>query len=375
MTEENRKMQAYVRAGERKAFELGNRGPLRFNPDGTPAQEILDAYWRCGFYVFEGALGVEELEELQSDMENALERAPYTRDATVDAQGRPALGHDLAESTFRFAKPLSDPFGSTQLVNGRHPAKMYEPPPPDNAPDFVISSIAHPLQIMDACLRLYGHPQLLRIAEQVNGSDFTPFTESVIVKPAGLGPSVAWHRDGTTHWDSPALDEGTHGFNFMAQLYGSTAENGVWVLPGSHKLRELDIKAMVEDNGSDRLQGAVPMVCAPGDVVISNRQALHASFANTSPQKRVTINFGFHRRRSVLNVRTLHNGKEVCFDDHRIHERSRVIALAIDARRQRFPHETRYQYEPMAGEEESNRWSDATRATVLLNYNLRNLGI
>lgn len=252
---------------------------------------------------------------------------------------------------------------------------MYEPPPPDNAPDFVISSIAHPLQIMDACLRLYGHPQLLRIAEQVNGSDFTPFTESVIVKPAGLGPSVAWHRDGTTHWDSPALDEGTHGFNFMAQLYGSTAENGVWVLPGSHKLRELDIKAMVEDNGSDRLQGAVPMVCAPGDVVISNRQALHASFANTSPQKRVTINFGFHRRRSVLNVRTLHNGKEVCFDDHRIHERSRVIALAIDARRQRFPHETRYQYEPMAGEEESNRWSDATRATVLLNYNLRNLGI
>ena len=64
----------------------------------------------------------------------------------------------------------------------------------------------------------------------------------------------------------------------------------------------MDIKAMVEENGSDRLPGAVPMICEPGDVVMSNRQALHASFANTSPQKRITINFGFHRRRSVLNV-------------------------------------------------------------------------
>ena len=157
---------------------------------------------------------------------------------------------------------------------------------------------------MDSCLRLYGHPKLLAVAENINGPDFTPFTESVIVKRAGLGPSVAWHHDGTTHWDSPDWDQGTHGFNFMAQLYGSTAENGVWLLPGSHKQGKMDIKAMVDANGSDRLPGAVPMVCEPGDVVMANRQALHASFANTSPQRRITINFGFHRRRSVLNART-----------------------------------------------------------------------
>ena len=33
------------------------------------------------------------------------------------------------------------------------------------------------------------------------------------------------------------------------------------------------------------------MVCDPGDVVMANRQALHASFPNTSPDWRVTINF------------------------------------------------------------------------------------
>ncbi|MCY4411299.1 MAG: phytanoyl-CoA dioxygenase family protein [Caldilineaceae bacterium] len=368
-------MESYVREGKRMAYELGNRGPIRFNADGTLHQEIIDAYWRCGFYVLEGALADEELNDLRVDMENGLERAPYTKDATVDAQGRPALGVDLTRPSFRFAKPLSDPYGGTELVSGRHPAKMSEPAPPSDAPDYVINSIGSPLQIMDSCLRLYGHPQLLAIAAAINGPDFVPFTESVIVKRAGLGPSVAWHHDGTTHWDSPDWDEGTHGFNFMAQLYGSTAENGVWLLPGSHKLGKMDIKAMVEENGSDRLPGAAPMICEPGDVCMSNRQALHASFANTSPQKRITINFGFHRLQAVLNTRTKHGGTEVVYDAERVVERSRIIALAIDARQQRFPNESRYVYKPLAGQEDANRWNDDTRVSLLRNYNLKDLSL
>lgn len=373
MTDET--VDKYTNVGKDLAFSLGNRGPIRINDDGTLDKDIVDAYWRCGFYVFEGVLSQAELEDLQKDMEHALERAPFTKDATVDSSGRPALGSDLESPTFRFAPPLSDPYGGTEFVSGRHPAKMSEPTPPEGAPEFVISNIVSPLRIMDACLRLYGHPQLLAIAENINGPDFTPFTESVIVKPAGLGPSVAWHHDGTTHWDSPDLDEGTHGFNFMAQLYGSTAENGVWLLPGSHKQGKLDIKAMVDSNGSDRLPGAVPMICEPGDVVMSNRQALHASFANTSPDKRITFNFGFHRYRSVLNAKTDRGGQEVVYDARRIRERSRIIALAIDARHQRYPNETRYVYRPLAGEEEANRWNEETRTNILRNYNVNDLSI
>ena len=180
---------------------------------------------------------------------------------------------------------------------------------------------------MDSCLSLYGHPQLLSVAEHINGPDFTPFTESIIVKPPGLGASVAWHQDGTKQWDKPDWDQGTHGFNFMAQLYGSTAANGVWILPGSHKEGRLNIKEMVEaNNGSDRLPGAVPMVCDPGDVVMANRQALHASFPNTSPDWRVTINFGFHRRSSVIDLETTYGADPVVYDAERIFERSRLIA-------------------------------------------------
>src|SRR5262245_19944037 len=110
--------------------------------------------------------------------------------------------------------------------------------------------------------------------------------------------SVAWHQDGTTHWGAPDWDEGTHGFNLMGQLYGCTAANGVWVVPGSHKLGKIDIKAGVAQAGTERLPEVVPIVAKPGDVAITNRQSLHGSFANTSKDWRVTINMGFQRRRS-----------------------------------------------------------------------------
>ncbi len=369
-------MDAYVQEGERRAYEIGNRGPLRFNPNGTLHKDIADAYWCCGFYVFEGALSAAELKDLQKDFEHVLDRAPHTKDAEVDSEGRPAIGLEFTRSSFNFAKPLSDPVGGTSSNNGRHPAKMNEPTPPEDAPDFVITSISSPLQLMDSALRLYGHPQLLSVAEHINGPDFTPFTESIIVKPPGLGASVAWHQDGTKQWDKPDWDQGTHGFNFMAQLYGSTAANGVWVLPGSHKQGKLDIKKMIEENnGSDRLPGAVPMVCNPGDVVMSNRQALHASFPNTSPDWRVTVNFGFHRYSSVIDVETTYGEEPVVYDAERIFERSRVIAVGIDARQQRFPEEPPYIYQPMVGLENDNRWNEATRENIVKDYDLRNLGI
>lgn len=103
-------------------------------------------------------------------------------------------------------------------------------------------------------LRLYAHPGLLAAAATINGLDFNPFSESIQVRAicfdvapmvlrcwtmvpalspacdqikfAGLGPFVTWHQDGTIHWGRGQAAE--HGFNFMCQLYGSTAENGVW---------------------------------------------------------------------------------------------------------------------------------------------------
>src|SRR5262245_28976927 len=368
-------MQAYLDAGERKAFELGNRGQIRFEASGALAPGIVEAYGRCGFYVFEAVLNSQELADIEADVKDILERLPCEKGAALDRQGRPALAADCKAPTLFWSKPLGDPFGGTTLANGRHPVKMYEPTAATNAPREVVYLILGSLQFSEACLRVYGHPDLLGVAAAINGEDFVPFNEALFVKEPGLGASVAWHQDGTTHWQAPDWDEGTHGFNFMGQLYGSTAANGVWVVPGSHKLGKIDIRQWAAEAGTERLPEAVPIVAKPGDVAITNRQALHGSFANTSQDWRVCGHLGLHRRRSVLGVEGggVHNARSV-YDEERIAERAKMIGYGIDARRQRFPNETPFIYRPHADAGVSHAWTEASKAASK-DYNLLDLSI
>jgi ectoine hydroxylase-related dioxygenase (phytanoyl-CoA dioxygenase family) len=242
---------------------------------------------------------------------------------------------------------------------------MFEPTPAPDLPEQVPFTIVSPPQYSEAALRVTGHPDLLAIAETIHGEDFTPFTEAMIFKKPGEGASFAWHQDGTTHWDSPDWDMDTHGFNFMVQLYGSTAATGVWYLPGTHASGKVDLKTLIAEVGSDRLPDAVPLICNPGDVCISNRQIVHGSFANTSGDWRVTLNFGFHRRSSILGATGFSIANDTApYDAERIRERSKMIGYAIDARRQRFPGERPFVYQPHARSGESFRWDDAARAAT-----------
>ena len=369
-------MAAYQAAGVAIAAEIGNRGPIRFGPDGNLAADIVDAYWRHGFYVFEDVIGSGEIEALRREAGEMLARAPVDRNAKVDAMGRPALGLDQKRPPFNFVAPLSDPVGGTSALGGRHPSKMAEPTPDADAPKDVVHQMRGMCMNMPSALRLYGHPKLLAIAEAINGPDFTPFNDVIFVKQPGLGGSVAWHQDGTTHWDAEDWDEGAHGFNFMAQLYPSTPANCVWVLPGTHKQGKVDFVRLVADSGSDRIEGAVPLMCDAGDVIMTNRQLAHGSFANTSADRRVTLNAGFFPRKRVLGVTTPKlNGAVETYTAERIHDRSRIVQLAIDARRQRFPDETPYRYQPFADDRNPPRWSEAAREALLKNYNLHDIFI
>lgn len=371
------RMAAYCRAGERRAKALGNRGPVRFDADGKLHPDILAAYWTHGFYVFEGVIGPGEVEALRRDADEMLARAPVRPGATVDARGRPALGLDFARPPYTFIKPLSDPWGGTDALNGRHPSRMTEPRPDADAPEDVVYLMYAMCQAMPAGLRLYGHPALLGIAEAINGPDFVPYNDAIFVKQPGLGGSVAWHQDGVTHWNSPDWDEGIHGFNFQVQLYATTPANGLWVVPGTHGAGRLDIKRLVAENGGDdKLAGAVPLLCAPGDVTVVNRQMLHGSFANTSDDIRISITFGFHRRAAVLGQRgALRMSADEVYDEKRIFERSAVIAVAIDARRRHFPDETPFRYRPFAGREDEFRFNDESFERVIRDYNTKDLAI
>jgi hypothetical protein len=366
-------MKQYLIQGQDAALAMPNRGPARFGSDGQLDEVIRQAYSKYGFYIFEGVVSDEELKDLEAGIQAMRDNFPVTNGAKVDAQGRPALSTQCKMPNLNWARPLTDPLGGTGLLNGRHQVKVFEPDAAEDAPEFAPFILTGHLQFSDATLRAYANPTLLKVAAAINGEDFAPFHESVFFKDPGLGAAVSWHQDGDTHWDNPDFDEDIHGFNFMLQVFGSTAVNGVWVVPGTHKQGKLDIKAMVAENGNERLPGAVPLVCNPGDVVMCNRQLVHGSFANTGFETRVTVNFGFHRRSSVLDVMGagMHSAAAV-YTSEFIFSRSRPLGYAIEARKQKYPFETPYDYAPLS--EETFVFDQNTREK-LIDYNLQDLSI
>ena len=368
-------MRSYLIDGEKRALALDNRGPVQYDENGNIHPTILDAYARYGFYIFENVLDEAELEDIKQDLDAMRDKFPTGPDSEVNHRGEKALGVGNKALNLIWSKPLGDPLGGTSLANGRHQVKMFEPEAKSDTPAAAPFILLGSLQFSEACLRVYGHPDLLKVTEAINGKDFAPFNEALFIKDPGIGAAVSWHQDGVTHWDNPDFDQDIHGFNFMAQVYGSTAVNGVWVLPGTHKLGKLDISELVAESGSERLEGAVPIVCNPGDVAICNRQLLHGSFPNCGFEPRVTVNFGFHRRSSVLGVDGggVHSTSQT-FDEEIIARRSRTIGYAIEARKQRFPEETPYAYAPFEGDDSHYVWNEKTFAD-LRDYNIDDLSI
>ena len=371
-------MAIYGVAGLELAERIGNRGPVRLDSNGKLDADILEAYWKNGYYVFENVVNMEEVSELRADAQRMLDGAPVSPSSNLDRQGRRALGRDAAREPFTLIAPLSDPTGGTEINSGRHPSRMAEPVPQADAPGYVVHRMRGMCEYMPSGLRVYGHPLLLAVASSINGDDFVPFNDVIFVKQPGLGGSVAWHQDGVTHWNSPGWDQGVHGFNYQVQLYPTTAANALWVMPGTHKQGRIDIKKRVEENGgNDRLPGAIPLICRPGDVTIVNRQTLHGSFANTSPDMRISITFGFHRRRSVLGAKAALSmaSQNVTYDETRIARRAAVIAIAVQARHRRFPEEKAFRYLPFVGREKEFDLEDEERTRALRDYNLDDLAI
>ena len=130
----------------------------------------------------------DETAELVADFDRMMERMPTSATATTDAAGRPALeSGPCGSNRFKFGRPLSDPYGGTDASRGRYQARMTEYEAPADAPAEVLVNMIGPLQFMDSFLRLYGHPRLLAVAEQLNGPDFVPFREGVWGQGGGPG--------------------------------------------------------------------------------------------------------------------------------------------------------------------------------------------
>ncbi len=101
-------MSAYRKEGEARAMALGNRGPIRYDASGSVHGDIKEAYWRCGFYVFEDVIAPEELADIERDVAEILDRAPTEPGGKLDKHGRPALAADGKGGGMALVRPLSD---------------------------------------------------------------------------------------------------------------------------------------------------------------------------------------------------------------------------------------------------------------------------
>ena len=90
--EDSDAVRTYMNEGLDAALALPNRGPIKFNEDGTLDQSILAAYSQYGFYIFEGVIGEAELADIEEDLEDLRGRFPTYPGSEVDIHGRPALG-------------------------------------------------------------------------------------------------------------------------------------------------------------------------------------------------------------------------------------------------------------------------------------------
>ena len=63
-------MELYLKEGEKKALDLNNRGPIKFDDNGNLCKEIRKSYSEYGFYIFENVIDPNELNDTKEDLEN-----------------------------------------------------------------------------------------------------------------------------------------------------------------------------------------------------------------------------------------------------------------------------------------------------------------
>ena len=293
---------------------------------GLTAGQLAE-YEREGVTILRGVLRSHELSELREEVGRILDRAPTSNGAVVDRLGGSCLGEP---AWWQFAPALRGEMNhaaQSELRQAARKAAWHKTGPGEAEWSVKVSNW---MTFSEPGVRLYGHPQLLAAAQAINGADFVPFSESLVVKHAGHGAALAWHQDGKVHWADGS--EAEHGFNFMVNLYDCNTANALWVLPRSHRRGKIEVAELVQPDSTVALAGCpppVPVLCKAGDVAIVNRNAVHGSYANASPTPRHTFIFGFHKRSAVEGVHEVGS----------IETRRKIIPLAISCRAAHYPNE------------------------------------
>jgi len=153
----------------------------------------------------------------------------------------------------------------------------------------VLKRVEYVIDKSDPMKALLGHPFILKSVEKLQGNNFIPTWDSMVLKAPDEGIIVDWHRDA-------AVPEGCLDprpiFNVDFYLDEADLRTCLWVIPGSHEWSAEQANERCSRPTFDTDDAiAVPM--RPGDVIFHNIMVLHGSPAGDGNPLRRTVYYEF----------------------------------------------------------------------------------
>lgn len=170
----------------------------------------------------------------------------------------------------------------------------------ENDPDFlygqgvksgkqVLRRIEYVIDKSEPMKVLLGHPFILRSVEKLQGPNFIPTWDSMVVKVPDEGVVVPWHRDAALmdkRAEQPPI------FNVDFYLDRADLKSCLWVIPGSNLWSQDQALERSRKPGFDT-SDAIPVPLEAGDVIFHNIQLVHGSPSGDGNALRRTVYYEF----------------------------------------------------------------------------------
>lgn len=153
----------------------------------------------------------------------------------------------------------------------------------------ILRRIEYVIEKSDVMKALLGHPFILKSVEKLQGRNFIPTWDSMVLKAPDEGVIVPWHRDA-------AVPKGCQDprpiFNVDFYLDEADLRTCLWVIPGSHQWSDEEARERCAQPGFTT-DDALPGPMQPGDVIFHDIQVLHGSPDGDGNPLRRTVYYEF----------------------------------------------------------------------------------
>lgn len=201
----------------------------------------------------------------------------------------------------------------------------------------VLKRIEYVIDKKDSMKTLLGNPFILRSVEKIQGRNFIPTWDSMVLKMPDEGIIVPWHRDAEVPYG--AVNPKPI-FNVDFYMDDADLKSCLWVIPGSNKWSKEEIQARIRRDPDFDTSDAIPVPMQAGDAIFHDITVLHGSPAGDGNALRRTVYFEFRE------IETEHDyGPHV---PAYIPLKQQVLLACMERRRNdpAFAHEKPFEYRP-----------------------------